>query len=169
MDTVNTCFTLLSRNCYLASVDLRDAYYSVPVAKQHQKYLKFSWNGNLYQFTAMPNGLACAPRYFTKLMKPVFATLRQKGYISTSYLDDVLLFGDDYESCVDNLIATVHLLQSLGFIIHPEKSVFQPTYTIEHLGFVMNSQNMLVNVNTSKIDNLKKQAALVISAREPSL
>ena len=84
MDTVNTSFTLLFRNCYLASVDLRDAYYSVPVAKQHQKYLKFSWNGNLYQFTAMPNGLACAPRYFTKLMKPVFATLRQKGYISTS-------------------------------------------------------------------------------------
>ena len=161
MDTVNTCFTLLSRNSYLASVDLRDAYYSVPVAKQHRKYLKFSWNGNLYQFTAMPNGLACTPRYFTKLMKPLFATLRQKGYISTSYLDDVLLFGDDYDSCVDNLIATVDLLQSFGFIIHPEKSVFHPTYTIEHLGFVINSQNMLVNVNTSKIDNFKNRLNLL--------
>ena len=27
----------------------------------------------------MPNGLACAPRFFTKILNPVFAKLREDG------------------------------------------------------------------------------------------
>ena len=49
----------------MAAVDLKDAYYSVPIAVAHQKYLKFEWGGKLYQFTCFPNGLAFCPRKFT--------------------------------------------------------------------------------------------------------
>ena len=38
MDTLNVITNLLSKNCYMASVDLKDAYYSIPIAKQHRKY-----------------------------------------------------------------------------------------------------------------------------------
>ena len=62
------------------------------------KNIKVSWKGQLYQFTAMPNGLTCAPRYFTKLLKPVFSILREKGHISSGYLDDVLILGEDYDA-----------------------------------------------------------------------
>ena len=34
----------------------------------------------LFKFTCFPNGLAFCPRKFTKLMKPVFATLRQLAH-----------------------------------------------------------------------------------------
>ena len=33
--------------------NLQDAYYSVPIAKKHQKNLKFIWQGNLYQFSCL--------------------------------------------------------------------------------------------------------------------
>ena len=62
--------------CYMASVDLRDAYYSVPIAKEHQRYLIFVWQGNPYQFTCLAQGLFSAARLFTKLMKPVFLFLK---------------------------------------------------------------------------------------------
>jgi hypothetical protein len=52
--------------CFMASVDLKDAYYSVPASASDQKYLKF---------TCFPNGLACCPRLYTKLLKPVYASL----------------------------------------------------------------------------------------------
>ena len=42
METIHTATDLIKGNCYMASIDLRDAYYSVPVCKEHQKYLKFS-------------------------------------------------------------------------------------------------------------------------------
>ena len=45
-------------------VDLKDAYYTVPIYKPHRKFLKFIWASELYKFTCMPNGLACCPPYF---------------------------------------------------------------------------------------------------------
>ena len=39
------------RNCFMTSLDIKDAYYSLPV---DQKYLEFYWKGKLYQFGALP-------------------------------------------------------------------------------------------------------------------
>ncbi|KAK6181898.1 hypothetical protein SNE40_009676 [Patella caerulea] len=41
MDTFESALRLIKPDCYLASIDLRHAYYSVPMAQEHQKYLRF--------------------------------------------------------------------------------------------------------------------------------
>ena len=94
MDSLKTVTDLMSQGCYMASVDIKDAYYTVPIATEHQKFLKFRWRDRLYQYTCLPNGLASAPRIFTKLLKPVFNIMRQKGYLSSSYIDDCYLQGE---------------------------------------------------------------------------
>lgn len=76
MESFVTAKQLISRGCYMACIDLKDAYYSVPVHKDHRKYLKFSWMGQQWQFKALPNGLTSAPRLFTKILKPALALLR---------------------------------------------------------------------------------------------
>ena len=96
MESVQTALHLMKKNCFMASIDLCDAYYSIPISQQHQKYLKFCWQGQLYQFTCLPNGLACAPRIFTKILKPVHAKLRQQGHIIFGYIDDSYLQGASY-------------------------------------------------------------------------
>ena len=78
MDSLNTAIDLMSQNCYMASIDWKDAYYSVPIAKSFQKYLRFEWRGKLYQYTCYPNGLSSAPRNFTKLAKVIFCELRKR-------------------------------------------------------------------------------------------
>ena len=65
----------------MASVDLKDAYYSIAIHAHHIKFLRFKWRENTYECNVIPNGLVLAPRKFTKLVKPVFATLRQKGHV----------------------------------------------------------------------------------------
>ena len=60
----------------MATLDLKDAYYSGRVDPAYQKYLKFFYKGKLYKYLALPNGLATCPRKFTKLMKPPLAKLR---------------------------------------------------------------------------------------------
>ena len=69
MDSLKCVTSLMTQGCYTASVDTRDAYYTVPVALEHQKYLKFTWKDKLYQYTCLPNALASAPRIFTKHLK----------------------------------------------------------------------------------------------------
>jgi hypothetical protein len=66
MDTIYTAIHLMKQGCFMASIDLQDAYYTVPVCPNHRKYLKFSWRGQLYQYTCLPNGLASAPHILQK-------------------------------------------------------------------------------------------------------
>ena len=83
MDTLSSAVRLMTPNCFTALIDLKDAYYSVSIAGEHHKYLRFYWKGFLYQLTCMPNGLSSASRWFTRLLKPVYFTLRQKGHLGT--------------------------------------------------------------------------------------
>ena len=116
MESLSTVLSLVKHNCFMASVDLKDAYYSVPIAHEHQKYLKFLWRGQFYKLVCFPNGLAFCPRKFTKLLKPVTAFLRQLGHLSVSHIDDSYLQGDDNNDCAQNVLETVRLFVSLGFI-----------------------------------------------------
>ena len=74
MENLKIAITLMSPNCYMTSIDLKDAYYYVSIDTTHRKYLRFIWKNQLFQFTCLPNGLSSAPRIFTKLLKPAYST-----------------------------------------------------------------------------------------------
>ena len=78
METLQSIIRLVEKNCYMASLDLKDAYYMVGVSPSHRKYLRFMWKDVLYQFTCLPNGLSSCPRKFTKLLKPPLTELQKK-------------------------------------------------------------------------------------------
>lgn len=90
--------------------------------KTIKKYLKFEWQGQLYQFTCLPNGLACAARLFTKSLKPAYSTLRKHNFQSVGYIDDSYLQGTTKLECENNVKATTTLFDNLGLCTHPEKS-----------------------------------------------
>ena len=141
----------------MTSIDLKDAYYSIPVALEHQKYLKFIWRDQLYAFTSLPMGLSCSPRVFTKVMKPVFASLRsQFGHTCLGYIDDSFYLEDSYMECelATSTLRAVQLMISSGFKVHPEKSVIIPTQTLEFLGFVLDSIRMMVTLTSKKVDKI---------------
>ena len=91
MDSIKSVLNCITRNCYMCKVDLKDAYYSIKVADDYQRFLKFEWDGTLYQYVCFPNGLASCPRKFTKLLKPPLATLRLRGINIVGYIDDFCL------------------------------------------------------------------------------
>jgi hypothetical protein len=155
METLETAMSLITQGCWLASLDLSDAYYTVPILAEHTKFLKFVWEGIVYKFICMPNGLACAPRYFTKILKPVMANLRAKGHASVIYIDDTLLIGQTREECTSNVQETEDLLTKLGFFIHPTKSVKEPQQRLTFLGFVIDTVTMTVCLTEDKAQTLK--------------
>ena len=69
MDGIKTIINMVTRNCFMATIDLKDAYYSVATSRQFQKFLKFKWKDELYCLTCFPNSLGSCPRKFTKLNK----------------------------------------------------------------------------------------------------
>lgn len=45
MDTFESPLNLIKKDCVMASIDIRHAYHSIPIAVELQKYLRFRWKG----------------------------------------------------------------------------------------------------------------------------
>ena len=48
MKILKEILKMVEKNCFMASSDVKDAYYSIPVDESSQKYLKFIWKEQLY-------------------------------------------------------------------------------------------------------------------------
>ena len=109
MDNIFSALELVTQECWMASLDLKDAYYSVKIHPAYQKYLRFYYNNKIYEYTAYPSGLSSCPRKFTKLLKPVLCVLRTKGHI-VIFTDDLLLIATSYEKCCATILETISIL-----------------------------------------------------------
>ena len=125
-DTLKSALNITRKGCFMASIDLTDSYYSVPIEDSLQNFFTFQFQGKFYRYACLPNGLTSAPIIFTKIMKPVLSTLRKLGYNVMNYLDDIFICGDTFAEGRDAVLATVNLLLKLGFSIHPKKSQLIP-------------------------------------------
>ena len=103
----------------MAKVDLKDAYFMVPIHKEDRAFLKFSFEERTYQFQCLPCVLACTPWVFTKTLKPVAALLRQLGVRLIIYIDmyDILILAESKEAARDHSIGLKYLLKNLGFVV----------------------------------------------------
>ncbi len=73
------------------SMDLKDAYFHIQVAPCHRRFLRFAFEGIVYQFTVLPFGLCLAPCMFTKCMGAALTPLKQNGMRVLNYLNDWLV------------------------------------------------------------------------------
>lgn len=169
MENLRNAITLMTPNCFMASIDLKDAYYSVSVNVNHRKYLRFIWKNQLFQFTCLPNGLSSAPRIFTKILKPVYATLRSQGLENVGYIDDSYLQGRTFADCDTNVTVTTKFFGDLGFILNQEKSIFEPRQIVTFLGFVLNSVAMTVTLTPGKATKLVTKAKEILEKQSPSI
>ena len=90
MEAINSILTMVTSNCYMAKLGIKDAYYSIPILEEHQKYLKFLFGRKLSQFTCLPNDLCFGPRRFTKFLKAPLAYFH-KRLINDAYIDDLFI------------------------------------------------------------------------------
>ena len=159
MEGLTTLRDLLRHGDWLIKVDLKDAYFTVPVHPDHQCYLRFSIEGVNYQFTCLLFGLTCSLWAFTKIMKAVVALLRSWGTRMVIYIDDII--SESAVQARQHLEVLTHILQSLDFIINTEKSVMTPTQELEFLGMMVNTDTLLVSLPADKVKQIRAEAVRI--------
>ncbi|CAB3993566.1 reverse transcriptase [Paramuricea clavata] len=169
MEGLHLLKQLVQNKDYMIKIDLKDAYFSVPMSKQHRRFLMFTWGEELYQFTCLPFGLAPAPLLFTKLLKPVVSLLRRLGLRMIIYLDDIIVLNQTQEGILRDRDSVLWLLQNLGFVINWEKSVLQPSHTMEYLGFVINSLELKLSLPETKMNHLVQSCRDLIQQQVSSV
>ena len=158
MDHLEVVLDIVDENVFMSSIDLKDAYYSVPIWQNHKKFLVFQWEQDFFQFNVLPFGLTSAPRVFTKILKPVFSQMRKEGFSVLGYIDDSLILGKLQEECELATTRLIEILSDLGFTINQQKSVFSPSNQITFLGYVIDSKNMTVCPTDKKREKAVKTA-----------
>ena len=151
MEGIHNLKDLQQPRDWLAKVDLKDAFFTIPIHNHHRKYLRFNFQERNYQFICLPFRLSSAPWVFTKTLKPVLALLQQKGVRLIAYMDGILVLVESKEMISDHLVGMVYLLENLGFIINQKKSILTPTQVIEFLDLTVDSQAMELRLPVGKI------------------
>ena len=64
---------------WFISLDLKDAYFQIQINPLHRPFLRFAFEGQVYQYTVLPFGLSLAPRTFTKCMDAALAPRGVRG------------------------------------------------------------------------------------------
>ena len=160
LEDLKTATKLVFPGDFMISIDLKDAYFLVPMDTKCQKFLTFKFQKKHYQFVCLPFGLCTSPYVFTKLLKPIVKMLREKGLRVVIYLDDLLVIAKDPETCSEHAATAINLLQSLGFIINFDKSVLKPSTNCKFLGMIINS----VKGKSCKIINFARLLGKLVAA-----
>ena len=136
METTQSIRNSLQVGQWTTSLDLKDAYFHIPMAPTVHKLLRFQVLGKVYQFVAMPFGLATAPREFTTLVKEVKRMALRLGISVHMYLDDWLIKANSCQEAQSATLTLLELTHKLGWIVNREKSALLPKQVFTFLGQV---------------------------------
>ncbi|XP_032872110.1 zinc finger protein 271-like, partial [Amblyraja radiata] len=120
-------------------IDLQHAFFSVPLHPDCQYLFAFTYEGQQYTWTRLPQGFVHSPTLFSQVLADQLKTLTlPQGSIVIQYVDDLLLASSD-EAC--NIIDTAKLLEALhawGYVI-PERKVKEGKKEVKFLGIMISA------------------------------
>ena len=119
---------------WLTILDLKDAYFHIPIHPSYRQYLRFCHEGVVCQFRALPFGLSTAPRVSTAVTAPVVAYAHLNGLSLHVYLDDWLLNHISEELAKQQTQWLLDLCTRLGWVVNVEKSGLTPSQVAIYLG-----------------------------------
>jgi len=169
MENIQMALNFISQGDYMISIDLKDAYFSVPIFHTDRKYLRFIWKNQRYEFSCLPFGYSLAPRVFTKIFKPITSHLRRNGLRIVIFLDDILLTASSVQECKEHLTLLRKLIEDLGFVINEEKSRLKPDTRIHFLGFIIDSVLMKVFLPENKIQKIVSACENMLAKPRPTV
>ncbi|XP_029909243.1 uncharacterized protein LOC115360460 [Myripristis murdjan] len=140
---------------WFTSIDLKDAYFHIPIYPPHRKYLRFAFQGTSYEYLVLPFGLSLSPRVFVKCTEAAVTPLRRQGVRIATYIDDWLIAASSHQEAADHTRLLTEHLGNLGFRINLEKSVLLPCQTISFIGLFIDSAQARVKLTGERLQALR--------------
>ena len=67
----------IKKGAFMTSLDLSDAYFSIPLHYSAYKFVRFCWQDLTYEYLTNMFGLGPSARLFTKTLAPVIRFLKK--------------------------------------------------------------------------------------------
>ena len=158
--TLSDAVKLVKPGMFMAKIDLKNAYRSVPIHPSDYPLTGLKWKFEQCQdYTYMFDTRLCfgsrkGPMIFHRLSQAVRRMMIRRGFKNiVVYLDDFFLVGSTFDECNEALHVLMQLLRSLGFLISWPK-VVGPSQEICFLGININSVDQALLLSKEKLQKL---------------
>ena len=130
--------------CFL---DGYSGYFKIEIAPEDQEKTTFTYPFGTYAYRRMPFGLCNAPATFQRCMLSMFNDMVER--IMEVYMDDITVYGGDFEECLTNLEAILQRCIEKNLVLNWEKCHFMVNQGIV-LGHIISSRG--IEVDKAKIE-----------------
>jgi hypothetical protein len=160
--SIDKVVEVLQPKGWLAKIDLRHAYRSVPIAKSNYCATGLKWKFSsvdnvVYMFdTRLPFGAKKSPHIFQTITESITRMMQKRGYTVMVYLDDFIIVEECRENCEKAYAVLLSLLQNLGFVISWNK-IGPPSQRLVYLGITIDSVKGELAVPEDKLLLLKSE------------
>ena len=148
----------------MVPIDLKNAYFQVPVHPESRKFLRFVAFRKVYQFKILCFGLSTAPQVFTRVMAPASVMLHDLSVRILRYLDDWLILASSRIEALWARDVVSDLCRQLGIFISYDKSHLSPTQSATYLGMVIESRSLKAFPSPERVSTLLSQLDEFLSA-----
>ena len=167
METVASVLLSVREGDFLASLDLKDAYFQIPIHGSSRKLLRFMSEGTVYQFKALCFGLSTAPQVFTRVFAAVSAWAHARGIRLLRYLDDWLVLSSSEKKAKESIRELLSLCRTLGIVINEKKSDLVPSQSAKYLGMTIDTGAGKVFPSLARVEKFLTVAERFCSMQSP--
>lgn len=107
---------------YYCLLDGYSGYNQIVIAPKDQEKTTFSCPYGTFAFRWMSFGLCNAPATFQRCMMAIFSDIVEKNL--EVFMDDFSVFGDSFDSCLENLVMVLRRCVETNLVLNCEKCHF---------------------------------------------
>ena len=169
MTTPRVVTNALHHGDWVVSVDLKDAYFHIPIHKKSRHLLRFAVETDdglrVFQFRALPFGLTSAPRVFTKVILPLGHLAHMHAVCLLQYLDDWILRSTDRSLLAQQTNWLLSVMRRVGLVLNVPKSHLVPTQRLTHIGVEYHLDEGLMFPPMERVLKIESKVSLFLSVR----
>ena len=119
-----------------SNIDLKDAYYQVPIVETDKQFTAFEAGGKLYQYKRIPFGVTNGVSCFQRKMDKMIDEYNNKD--TFAYLDNIIICGETQEGHNNNLAMFNKMRAEKNITVNEDKSVYSLS-SVKHCGYYISN------------------------------
>lgn len=148
---INSTLASLGKARYFTTLDLTSGFHQIHMKEQDIPKTAFSTLNGKYEFLRLSFGLKNAPAIFQRMIDDV---LREYiGKICYVYIDDIIVFSEDYDNHWSNLRLIFERLRDANLPVNLEKTQFLAS-EVEFLGYIVSAES--IKADSKKVEAINK-------------
>ena len=158
MDTLKSLKEILRPGDWAVTLDIKDAYFHIPIHMKSRKFSRFLWRKKAFQFVVLPFGLTSAPRVFYSSVQGFNSVLSKERYQGDCVSRRYPCSGKIIQGMSAKQRSGLKTFKTAGGSAKSQEAIPIPSQVFTYLGLLWNTKVMRVS-----LQDLRQTAQLILS------